>query len=39
MAWNIILTSLAVILAIMVVAQLLFFVFGDSSSSESGDES
>lgn len=39
MAWNIILTSFAVIFAIMIVAQLLFVIFGDSGPSESGDES
>ena len=39
MAWNIILVSIVVIFAIMIIAQLLFMVLGDSSHSESGDES
>ena len=38
MAWDIILKSFAVILAIMIVAQLLYLVFGDKSEDETGGE-
>lgn len=36
MAWDIILKSFAVILAIMVVAQLLYLAFGDRSGDRKG---
>ena len=38
MAWNIILKSLGIILAIMVVAQAIFHFFGDKRSPGVNDE-